>query len=420
MMNEKEHHKPINTVFIGHVDVGKSTICGRILLDSEKISKHEMNKLDMIAKSNKKESWNLAYIMDTDERERQSGKTSEFGYNEIIYNNQKINIIDAPGHKYHISNMIQALQLADIPILVVSAKTGEFESGFEKNGQTKEHILIAKGFGLNKMIILINKMDDKTVNWSEKIFNDIKNKIKTYLLKYKYMEEDLTFIPISGINGDNIRKLNENIRYNKITLLDKIKQESDNIKYNINDKLELLIFNNTNVNNNIFIDAKITNGILNKNKINNTLYDQDNRKYDIIDINNDNNGIEYMNDIITLKIKNNINNEEIYRGLKLSDNNKSFIYKNEINCKMIFFNNNNNFKIPIISTGYKFNIHYNLNVYESEIININGGFNFIKLNNKPQIYEIKIKLNNIILSNNNEFIMKVEDTLLGMGKFTDK
>jgi peptide chain release factor subunit 3 len=419
-MNEKEHHKPINTVFIGHVDVGKSTICGRILLDSEKISKHEMNKLDMIAKSNKKESWNLAYIMDTDERERQSGKTSEFGYNEIIYNNQKINIIDAPGHKYHISNMIQALQLADIPILVVSAKTGEFESGFEKNGQTKEHILIAKGFGLNKMIILINKMDDKTVNWSEKIFNDIKNKIKTYLLKYKYMEEDLTFIPISGINGDNIRKLNENIRYNKITLLDKIKQESDNIKYNINDKLELLIFNNTNVNNNIFIDAKITNGILNKNKINNTLYDQDNRKYDIIDINNDNNGIEYMNDIITLKIKNNINNEEIYRGLKLSDNNKSFIYKNEINCKMIFFNNNNNFKIPIISTGYKFNIHYNLNVYESEIININGGFNFIKLNNKPQIYEIKIKLNNIILSNNNEFIMKVEDTLLGMGKFTDK
>ena len=127
-------NKIINVTVIGHVDCGKSTLCGQILLSCGLVTEQEILKLKMIAKENKLESWYLAYLTDISQEERSKGKTVDYSINSININNIKINLIDTPGHKNYISNTMSGLQISDIAILVVSAKEGEFESGFEKGG----------------------------------------------------------------------------------------------------------------------------------------------------------------------------------------------------------------------------------------------------------------------------------------------
>jgi len=192
----------INLVFIGHVDHGKSTLCGRILLDTGGIDERSIEKYKAIAKENIGESWSLAVILDEDPEERRRGKTIDFARSSFRTNLKRYTILDAPGHRNYVPLMIDGALQADLAILTISARASEFESGFQRNGQTREHIILAKTLGISKMIIVINKMDDPTVLWSMERFDLIRKSVSTFLSTVGFL--DVPFVPISAFNGINI------------------------------------------------------------------------------------------------------------------------------------------------------------------------------------------------------------------------
>ena len=160
----KEH---VNMVFIGHVDAGKSTIGGQIMLLTGAVDKRTMEKTMKEAKEKNCESWGLSWFLDCNEEEREKGQTIEAGRAFFNTDKKHCTILDAPGHKCYVPNMISAVAQADLAVLVISARKGEFETGFEKGGQTGEHAILAKTAGVQYLIVLVNKMDDPTVNWSQ-------------------------------------------------------------------------------------------------------------------------------------------------------------------------------------------------------------------------------------------------------------
>jgi peptide chain release factor subunit 3 len=201
-IDDREH---INIVFIGHVDAGKSTISGQVLLSAGKVDKRTIEKYEREAKDKNRESWYLAYIMDTSEDERARGKTVECGRADFCTDRKRITLLDAPGHKSYVPSMITGATQADIGCLVISARKGEFEAGFDKGGQTTEHMMLAKTLGINKLLVMVNKMDEPTVQWSEERYKDIKSKLTTGFAEYGYKKDDVTFFPASGLTGANIK-----------------------------------------------------------------------------------------------------------------------------------------------------------------------------------------------------------------------
>jgi len=196
----------VNVVFIGHVDAGKSTTCGNILYLSGYVDERTIEKYMREAKDKNRESWFLAYIMDTSDDEKAKGKTVEVGRAPFVLENKRFMILDAPGHKSYVPNMIAGASQADIAVLIISARKGEFETGFEKGGQTREHALLAKTLGVEKLIIAINKMDDNSVQWSQDRYTEIVEKLKPFLKKSGFRDEgSVTYLPISGLNGSNIK-----------------------------------------------------------------------------------------------------------------------------------------------------------------------------------------------------------------------
>ena len=120
---------------------------------------------------------------------------------------KRYTILDAPGHSGYLPNMLQGACQADFAGLVISAKTGEFEAGFEKSGSTREHVLLTKSLGVTKLVVLVNKMDEESVKWSETRFNQIKKDLSVYLKTVGYnLEKDVIFVPISGLYGDNLKE----------------------------------------------------------------------------------------------------------------------------------------------------------------------------------------------------------------------
>lgn len=195
----------VGVVFIGHVDAGKSTLCGQLLYLSGQIDERLLAKCKQLAIENNRESWWLAYLLDTSDEERARGKTINLGRAQFETESRQYTILDAPGHKQYVPNMINGVTQADIAVLVVSARSGEFEAGFEKSGQTREHLLLAKTLGVRYMIIAVNKMDDQTVLWSEKRYLEILSKLEAYCKTIGYKNNrDLFFLPISGYLGQNI------------------------------------------------------------------------------------------------------------------------------------------------------------------------------------------------------------------------
>jgi len=200
-----EKRQPISIVFIGHVDVGKSTICGRIMIITEKIDQRTIKKYEQEAKEKNRETWWLAYVMDVTEEERQRGKTVEVGRATFVTPTKRYTIFDAPGHAGYVPNMIMGAAMADIGGLVISAKKGEFESGFDRGGQTLEHMLLAKSLGIQKLVVIINKMDEMSVKWSKERYEEIKTNLTPLLTKYGFnIEKQVVWVPISGLTGANI------------------------------------------------------------------------------------------------------------------------------------------------------------------------------------------------------------------------
>ncbi|XP_020270278.1 eukaryotic peptide chain release factor GTP-binding subunit ERF3A isoform X2 [Asparagus officinalis] len=203
---EEDKKRHLNLVFIGHVDAGKSTTGGQILLLSGQVDDRTIQKYEKEAKDKNRESWYMAYIMDTNEEERVKGKTVEVGRAYFETENTRFTILDAPGHKSYVPNMISGASQADVGVLVISARKGEFETGYEKGGQTREHVQLAKTLGVSKLVVVINKMDDPTVGWSKERYDEIESKMVPFLKSSGYnVKKDVQFLPISGLVGLNMK-----------------------------------------------------------------------------------------------------------------------------------------------------------------------------------------------------------------------
>merc|ERR1711957_724366 len=180
-LKEPDSRPHMNVVFIGHVDAGKSTTCGNILFLCGCVDDRQVEKYQKEAKDKNRESWFLAYIMDTNEEEKAKGKTVEVGRATFATENKRFTILDAPGHKSYVPNMIAGASQADVGVLIISARKGEFETGFERGGQTREHATLAKTLGIDRLIIGINKMDDPSVKWDKGRYDEIVKKLSAFI-----------------------------------------------------------------------------------------------------------------------------------------------------------------------------------------------------------------------------------------------
>jgi peptide chain release factor subunit 3 len=148
----------------------------------------------------------LSWALDTNLEERDKGKTVEVGRAFFETESKHFTILDAPGHKSFVPNMIGGASQADVAVLVISARKGEFETGFERGGQTREHAMLVKTAGVRHLIIVVNKMDDPTVEWDEARFIDIRDKLTPYLKKCGFNpKSDIFYIPVSGLTGINLK-----------------------------------------------------------------------------------------------------------------------------------------------------------------------------------------------------------------------
>ncbi|EAQ84941.1 hypothetical protein CHGG_08955 [Chaetomium globosum CBS 148.51] len=192
----KEH---VNIIFIGHVDAGKSTLGGSILYATGMVDQRTLDKYKREAKEMGRETWYLSWALDSTNEERAKGKTVEVGRGFFETDKRKYSILDAPGHKTYVPHMIGGASQADVGILVISARKGEYETGFEKGGQTREHAMLAKTQGVNKLVVVINKMDDPTVNWSHERYTECTSKLQQFLKGTGYnVKTDVFFMPIAA------------------------------------------------------------------------------------------------------------------------------------------------------------------------------------------------------------------------------
>jgi len=224
MGKEKVH---INLVVIGHVDSGKSTTTGHLIYKCGGIDKRTIEKFEKEANEMGKGSFKYAWVLDKLKAERERGITIDIALWKFETKKYYFTIIDAPGHRDFIKNMITGTSQADCAILMIAGAQGEFEAGYAKNGQTREHALLAYTLGVKEMIVCINKMDDKTVNYAEARYTEIKEELSKFLTKCGYKTKDMDFVPISGWVGDNMIERSANMKWYKGRIM---LEALDNIK----------------------------------------------------------------------------------------------------------------------------------------------------------------------------------------------
>lgn len=201
MPKEKTH---INIVVIGHVDSGKSTTTGHLIYKCGGIDKRAIEKFEKEAAEMGKGSFKYAWVLDKLKAERERGITIDIALWKFETTKYYITVIDAPGHRDFIKNMITGTSQADCAVLIVAAGTGEFEAGISKNGQTREHALLAYTLGVKQLIVGVNKMDSTEPPYSEARYNEICKEVGTYVKKVGYNPKAVAFVPISGWHGDNM------------------------------------------------------------------------------------------------------------------------------------------------------------------------------------------------------------------------
>ncbi len=212
-MAEKPH---INIITSGHVDHGKSTLIGRLLFDSGALDDNELRKLKEKAKELKKETFEFAFVMDRLKEERERGLTIDLMHKEFKTNKYYFTIIDCPGHRDFVKNMITGASQADAAILVVSAKDGIQE-------QTREHLYLSKVLGIRQIIVAINKMD--AVNYDQATFNKTKDEVMKLLQTLGYKTENIPAVACSAYAGDNVVKKSTNMGwYNGPTIIEALDQ----------------------------------------------------------------------------------------------------------------------------------------------------------------------------------------------------
>jgi len=212
MGKEKVH---INIVVIGHVDSGKSTTTGHLIYKCGGIDKRTIEKFEKEAQEMGKGSFKYAWVLDKLKAERERGITIDIALWKFETPRYYVTIIDAPGHRDFIKNMITGTSQADCAVLVVAAGTGEFEAGISKNGQTREHALLAYTLGVKQLIVAVNKMDSTEPPYSQSRFEEIKKEVSGYIKKIGYNPATVPFVPISGWNGDNMLEGSSNMGWHK-------------------------------------------------------------------------------------------------------------------------------------------------------------------------------------------------------------
>src|SRR3989344_405900 len=209
MAKQKPH---INIVFVGHVDHGKSTTVGRLFYDSGNIDEQAMRKLKEKAQELGKASFEFAFVMDNLKEERERGVTIDLSHKKFISQKYEYTIIDAPGHRDFIKNMITGASQADIGFLVVAASDGVM-------AQTIEHAALCKTFGVNQLGVLVNKMD--AVDYNQAKFDAVKKDVLELLKSRGYKVEEIPVIPLAALKGDNVVKRSDNMKwYTGPTLLE--------------------------------------------------------------------------------------------------------------------------------------------------------------------------------------------------------
>ncbi len=205
----EDKSKPhLNIVFVGHVDHGKSTTVGRLLLDTGHIDAHVVEKFEQEAQERGKPGFGFAYVMDGLKEERERGITIDVAHKEFFTPRYYFTVIDAPGHRDFVKNMITGTSQAEAAVLCVAADDGV-------NLQTKEHTFLARVLGVKQLIVDINKMDMNTVNHSEDRFNAVVEEVSELLKVAGFNPADVPFIPCSGINGDNVYNKSDNMPWYK-------------------------------------------------------------------------------------------------------------------------------------------------------------------------------------------------------------
>jgi elongation factor 1-alpha len=216
MAKDKPH---MNLVFIGHVDHGKSTTVGRLMFDSGNVSEQQMRKLKEKAQELGKGGFEFAFVMDNLKEEQERGVTIDLAHKKFVSDKYDFTIIDAPGHKDFIKNMITGASQADAAVVVVAANDGV-------NSQTKEHIFLSRTLGVSQLIIGINKMDISGVDFAEAKYNAVKEEVSKLLMQVGFKPDTIKFIAMSSLHGLNIvnRESDKLAWYKGPTLLEAINE----------------------------------------------------------------------------------------------------------------------------------------------------------------------------------------------------
>ncbi len=218
MPTDKKH---LNLVIIGHIDHGKSTLMGAMLIKSGAISDREARELEKLAKEYDRESWSYAYVFDRLKEERQRGITIDLAFRKFETKTKYFTIIDAPGHADFVKNMITGASQADAAILVISGKKGEMEVGIAANGQTREHAYLAQTLGVKQLVVAVNKAD--VYDYSEARYNEVKDAASDLLKSIGFPVKKIPFVPVSGIKAENLTEKTDKLSwYDGPTLLEAI------------------------------------------------------------------------------------------------------------------------------------------------------------------------------------------------------
>jgi elongation factor 1-alpha len=218
MGKEKEH---INLVVIGHVDSGKSTTTGHLIYKCGGIDKRKLAQIEKEAIQLGKASFKYAFVMDQLKAERERGITIDISLWKFESPKYYFTIIDAPGHRDFIKNMITGTSQADAAVLVVDSTRGGFEAGISEQGQTREHALLAFTLGIKQVIVAVNKMDDETVQYAKARYDEISAELQRVLGSLGFKPDQYRFVPISGFVGDNMIEKSPNLSwYSGGTLLE--------------------------------------------------------------------------------------------------------------------------------------------------------------------------------------------------------
>ncbi|MFX0034423.1 MAG: translation elongation factor EF-1 subunit alpha [Candidatus Hermodarchaeota archaeon] len=216
----KEH---LNLVIIGHIDHGKSTMMGALLIETGAVTDREARELEKLAKEYDRESWSYAFVFDRLKEERQRGITIDLAFRKFETKSKYFTIIDAPGHADFVKNMITGASQADAAILVVSGKKGEMEVGIAANGQTREHAYLAQTLGVKQIVVAVNKAD--VYDYSEARYNEVKEAVGDLLKNIGFKLKDVPFVPCSGMQMQNLSKKSDKMPwYDGPTLIDAIDQ----------------------------------------------------------------------------------------------------------------------------------------------------------------------------------------------------